>query len=92
MKQKPQQVVIKGKNLSCPFCNGELFWKKRTLMNTTGMTLMGMEWMNTEAQNFICDNCGYIYWFWFPKVKKSNEVLEKNIQELEDALSSNEGR
>ena len=32
-------------------------------MNTPGATFFGVEWANKEAQNYICNRCGYIYWF-----------------------------
>ncbi len=54
---------MKGNALTCPICAGEEFWMRKTLMNTTGATFVGLDWANREAQNYICDNCGYILWF-----------------------------
>lgn len=32
-------------------------------MNTKGMTFFKLDWANKEAENYICDSCGYVYWF-----------------------------
>ena len=47
----------------CPVCKNRKFWSRTTLMNTSGMTFMGWDWLNKEAVNFICSKCGYVYWF-----------------------------
>lgn len=54
---------IDGHRLICPVCNQDKFWSRKTLMNTPGMTLFGIEWANKEADNFVCDSCGYVMWF-----------------------------
>ena len=56
-------VEIKGHKLICPICEGQNFWNRQTLMNTRGATFLGFDWANKEADNFICDNCGYVFWF-----------------------------
>jgi hypothetical protein len=55
--------TISGREMICPICGHDHFWKRRTLMNTPGMTFMGVEWANKQAENLICNSCGYIYWF-----------------------------
>ena len=55
--------VIEGNALSCPVCGHGEFWKRKTLMNTPGMTLFGVEWANRQADNYVCDSCGYVMWF-----------------------------
>ena len=54
---------IKGKKLVCPHCNETKFWTRQTLMNTRASTFFGFDWLNRKAQNYICDNCGYVLWF-----------------------------
>ncbi|HPR62965.1 MAG TPA: hypothetical protein PK014_01990 [Thermoanaerobaculia bacterium] len=56
-------VSIDGKDLVCPFCGNDTFWARQTLMNTRGLTFAGLEWANREADNYICNRCGYVYWF-----------------------------
>jgi len=55
--------TVRGKSLTCPVCGHGEFWKRQTLMNTPGMTFWGFDWANKQADNLICDSCGYIFWF-----------------------------
>jgi len=54
---------IAGNKLECPVCHHNKFYTRRTLMNTPGMTFLGIEWANKEATNYICEKCGYVMWF-----------------------------
>lgn len=65
MAQKPpaKQYQINGHTLVCPVCKNNTFWTRKTLMNTKGMTFFKVEWANKEADNYVCDNCGYVSWF-----------------------------
>jgi len=58
-----KERYVDGKKLSCPVCNHHYFWTRETLMNTTGMTFLGLEWANKKATNYICNHCGYVFWF-----------------------------
>lgn len=55
--------VVDGHELTCAVCGHDEFWKRKTLMNTPGFTLMGIEWANKEAENYVCDTCGHVLWF-----------------------------
>jgi|GEM_PF-650217 len=65
MKQKKEATThsVKGHPLTCPICGNTTFWTRKTLMNTAGMTLAGIEWANKSAINYVCDQCGHILWF-----------------------------
>lgn len=63
MSKEAREVEVRGKQLVCPVCGETKFWERRTLMNTAGATFFGFDWANKEAQNYICDDCGYIFWF-----------------------------
>ena len=58
-----KQYIFSGKTLECYICQNTEFWTRETLMNTTGMTLAGIEWANRKATNYICNNCSHILWF-----------------------------
>ena len=62
-KIESKERIVQGKKLKCSVCNNDRFWERETLMNTQGMTFFGLDWANKPAQNFICDNCGLVYWF-----------------------------
>lgn len=63
MPMDVNNIQINGKDLVCPVCDGEEFWKRKTLMNTPGASFMGFDWANKEATNFVCNGCGYVFWF-----------------------------
>jgi len=54
---------VDGHDLTCPVCQHDAFWNRKTLMNTPGMTFWGIEWANKEADNYVCSSCGYVMWF-----------------------------
>ena len=64
MAQKESQEVLKhGKKLQCSICEHDRFWSRKTLMNTRGATLLELDWANKQAVNYVCERCGYIFWF-----------------------------
>lgn len=88
-----REVKVCGNKLICPVCKNEKFWNRTTLMNTSGMTAMGMDWLNKEADNYICTKCGYVFWFFetspsdfFGAFKDSGQQDDNNDQD-----DSNEG-
>jgi rubrerythrin len=54
---------VHGHPLKCPICGYDKFWIRKTLMNTPGVTFMGFDWANKQSDNYICNRCGYVYWF-----------------------------
>ena len=32
-------------------------------MNTPGLTFLGFEWVNKQADNYVCNRRGYVLWF-----------------------------
>ncbi len=55
--------TVAGHPLRCPVCGHDQFWKRRTLMNTPGLTFFGVEWANRQAENYVCERCGHVLWF-----------------------------
>ena len=66
-KPKPKEVIIEGNKLSCPVCGHNMFYERQTLMNTVGLTIMNLDFANKNADNQICMQCGYVYWFLPPR-------------------------
>ena len=62
-KYESRRQTVSGNSLVCPVCSHNKFWERETLMNTPGMTFLGLEWANKKARNYICDSCGYVFWF-----------------------------
>ena len=61
--KEAMRITIKRSELVCPICRGDKFWTRETLMNTAGATFFNFEWANKAATNYVCDSCGYVYWF-----------------------------
>lgn len=61
--QVAMEYDVYGKKLVCPHCGGEKFWTRETLMNTRASTFFGFDWANRKAQNYVCNKCGYVFWF-----------------------------
>lgn len=61
--EKSQPVTISGHRLVCPVCGGEHFWQRSTQLNTAGLTFLKLDWANASAENYVCDTCGYMFWF-----------------------------
>ncbi|NJK58247.1 MAG: hypothetical protein HC939_20850 [Pleurocapsa sp. SU_5_0] len=59
----PQKVFKAGRQLICPVCSYDRFWSSKTLMNTRTRTFFGMDWTDSNATNYSCVKCGYIFWF-----------------------------
>lgn len=47
----------------CPLCGHDEFDRKEMLMNTSGMTFMGMDWLNGSACALVCQKCKRIELF-----------------------------
>ena len=62
-KEVKEYFVKKGLKLECVICKSHLFWTRTTLMNTTGMSIIGLDWANKHATNYVCNSCGYVHWF-----------------------------
>lgn len=64
--EEPQggKAVVAGRELVCPVCGCKSFWQRETQLNTSGMTFLGLDWANISAQNYVCNDCGYMFWFY----------------------------
>ncbi len=54
---------IAGRLIHCPHCGSFEFEKDSALLNTPGMTFVGLDWANRTANVFVCLRCGQIQWF-----------------------------
>lgn len=58
-----QPLVINGREVPCPMCGHDRFWTRKTLMNSRGASFLNFDWANKAAENYICEECGYVFWF-----------------------------
>jgi len=59
-------VMVAGKNLACSHCGGQSFARRRVMLNTGIMTLPELDWLDRQADVFVCSNCGRLEWFLDP--------------------------
>ena len=52
-----------GKKIVCPNCGNDKFEKRDVLLNTAGMSFLGLDWANRSAAALICTNCTRIEWY-----------------------------
>ncbi len=49
--------------MTCLVCRHGEFDRARYMLNTQGLTLLGWDGFNREANCFVCRRCGFIHWF-----------------------------
>ncbi|MBZ5741139.1 hypothetical protein [Nocardioides mangrovi] len=54
---------IGDRQLSCLVCDGRLFAYRQVLLNTAGMTYVGLDWLNRAAVGVVCRECGFVHEF-----------------------------
>ena len=59
----PGQYEAGGKPVVCAHCGAKTFAEHEALLNTTGATLVNLDWLNKSGTALICANCGLIQWF-----------------------------
>jgi predicted nucleic-acid-binding Zn-ribbon protein len=57
------ELEVLGNRVKCPVCQYDKFWSRKTLMNTKGASFFNVDWANKQAENKVCDQCGYVLWF-----------------------------
>lgn len=62
--QQAYGLRVVGENFSCLACKaGSRFYRREIRMNTAGMSLMGLDWLNRAADGAICERCGFVHSF-----------------------------
>ncbi len=61
--KEPFPIQVKGKQLECPVCDNDHFYKKHIQLNTSIFTFFNLDWLNKDATCFVCSECTHIIWF-----------------------------
>lgn len=56
-------VNVGNRSLTCHVCGCGAFHERNSLLNTRAATFFNVDWANKDAANYICADCGYIFWF-----------------------------
>ena len=65
-KEKARGYKFQSKNgiqVICVHLKHDHFNRENVLLNTRGLTFLGLDWLNSAATTLICTRCGYIHWF-----------------------------
>jgi hypothetical protein len=57
------EVWVGDRRLACLVCGEGAFAYRRVLLNTAGMTYLGIDWANRAAVGAICRGCGFVHEF-----------------------------
>lgn len=82
MDKENKKIFVNGKQLECLICGGTHFTIGKSLLNTRGMAFLNLEWANSEAINYICEECGYILWF----METPNQYFEEDFNETQSEV------
>jgi hypothetical protein len=64
MKTKdPEKIFINDAMLVCNQCEFDQFYSSKYNPSKDGMNLLGLDWMSTSVDVFICSRCGFFHWF-----------------------------
>jgi hypothetical protein len=54
---------VMNKKCVCSNCGQDKFEVRDVLLNTPGLTFLGLDWANRTASALICINCSKIEWY-----------------------------
>jgi hypothetical protein len=52
-----------GRRVRCTHCEHTRFVAREALLNTTGMTLLKLDWLNSSGTALVCTRGALIQWF-----------------------------
>jgi predicted nucleic-acid-binding Zn-ribbon protein len=62
-KSEPENVIVNGNMLECRVCKSKEFTSREAQLNTAGMSMLDLDFLNKTATCFVCANCTHIEWF-----------------------------
>lgn len=69
MTRGPRRVFVSSQQVHCPFCQYHLFDERPIKLNSTGMSLLNLDWANKSATGLVCGQCGHIQMFLDPQIR-----------------------
>ncbi|MET7638146.1 zinc ribbon domain-containing protein [Streptomyces sp. NPDC005438] len=57
------RVFLGERQVHCQFCQHDSFDQREVKLNTTGMSLLNLDWANKSAVGLLCKECGYVHMF-----------------------------
>lgn len=86
------RVYTGSHELRCQVCQGDRFYKREGLINTTWATWFKLDPLNESAHCVVCEACGYTHWFASRPGARPTEYLRyEEPVSLEEGAESAEG-
>jgi predicted nucleic-acid-binding Zn-ribbon protein len=63
MSDQERSVAHAGGEFRCLVCGGTKFREREIKMNTTGLSLLNLDFANRSAVGVICTSCGFVHMF-----------------------------
>ena len=64
MKTKdPEEIFINDAKLVCNQCEFDQFYSSKYNPSKDGLNFLGLDWIGTSVDVFICSRCGFFHWF-----------------------------
>jgi predicted nucleic-acid-binding Zn-ribbon protein len=63
MSDDEKTLAHRGTEFRCLVCGGVKFKQREIKMNTTGMSLLNLDFANRSATGVICASCGFVHMF-----------------------------
>jgi predicted nucleic-acid-binding Zn-ribbon protein len=85
-----REVAVAGHPLRCQVCEFTRFYRREARL-TAGASFFGQDWANSQAECFVCEQCGYVHWFMRTRsVGTSSEdtALAAEIEQLRQRLEA----
>lgn len=80
-KKQVNKVTINNKPLKCVICEHDTFGQSKVHLNKASSTFFGLDWLDQSGICFICNNCGYIHWFYPEQKMEWEKTIIKVIEE-----------
>lgn len=58
-QKEPIELQVKGRNINCPMCHHNLFWKNKGRVDVWATPFPH----NQNADAVVCADCGYVLFF-----------------------------
>jgi len=58
-----EPATVAGRQLVCPHCGHNRFYRSKARINIAGTTFLGSDWASRPASVFECTSCGRLEWF-----------------------------
>lgn len=73
----PKAISVRGNTLECPVCGGG-FFIKTTPAESANPAVLGLAPEGRSISSYICNDCGYIYWFADTPKTFNNRFIQPN--------------